>query len=254
MIQRGPMAIDPLDLVKTDDAPETSQEKQKQQLNTYVAVMVALIATFIGVCKVKDDNIVQAMQQAQANRIDDWALYQARNIRSEIAKANVVQLQLQENSQSAPRRTVYEKQIVTYKDLANREDKKKVEQKAAAENDQKTYDQLNFHDDQFDLSDAALSLAISLLAITSLSQKRWLFALALLPTGFGVVMGLAGLLSWNVHPDALIKPLSQNPQTKWQIASVSRTSPLHPSKISIAHAAWWGRDNLKAISLREKVL
>jgi ribosomal protein S13 len=217
------MDIDPLDLVKTEEpqkneAPLTSPEKQQQRLNTYVAVMVALIATFIGVCKVKDDNIVQAMQQAQANRIDDWALYQARNIRSEIAKANAVQLQLQARFQLTAERAAYEKQITFYQDLANREDKKKEEQKAAAENDQKTYDQLNFHDDQFDLSDAALSLAISLLAITSLSQKRWLFVLALLPTSFGVVMGLAGLLGWNVHPDALIKPLSQNPQQEWQIA------------------------------------
>ncbi|HEY5138414.1 MAG TPA: DUF4337 family protein, partial [Methylococcales bacterium] len=127
------MDIDPLDLVKTDDAPVTSPEKQKQQLNTYVAIMVALIATFIGVCKVKDDNIVQAMQQAQANRIDDWALYQARNIRSEIAKANATQLQLQARSQSVSERTVYEKQIAAYQNLANREEKKKVEQKAAAE-------------------------------------------------------------------------------------------------------------------------
>jgi ribosomal protein S13 len=223
------MDIDPLDLVKTDeaqknDAPGTSPEKQRQQLNTYVAIMVALIATFMGVCKVKDENIVQAMQQAQANRIDDWAFYQARNIRSEIAKANAIQLQLQARSQSAAERAVYEKQIAAYQDLANREDKKKVEQRAAAENDQKTYDQLNFHDDQFDLSDASLSLSISLLAITSLSQKRWLFVLAMLPTCFGVVMGLAGLLGWNIHPDALIKLLSQNPQQEWQIAIDSSRS------------------------------
>jgi len=38
-----------------------------------VAVTVALLATFLGICKVKDDNIVQAMQQAQADRIDHWA-------------------------------------------------------------------------------------------------------------------------------------------------------------------------------------
>jgi hypothetical protein len=49
-MQRGPMAIEPLDLVKTDDASATSQQRQKQQLSTYVTVMVALIATFIGVC------------------------------------------------------------------------------------------------------------------------------------------------------------------------------------------------------------
>ena len=33
-----------------------------------------------------------------------------------------------------------------------------------------------------------LALAISLLAVTALTQKRWLFVLAMFPTVFGVVM------------------------------------------------------------------
>ena len=213
-----------MDLVGTDDDQKEKdrarQDKQKSQLNTAVAISVAILATFIGVCKVKDDNIVQGMQQAQANRIDDWALYQARNLRAEIAKSTVAQLQLQAASQTGTNRAAYDQQIQAYQALATKEDQKKAEQKLIAEADQKTYDQLNFHDDQFDLSDAALSIAISLLAITSLSQKRWLFGVAMVPTVFGVVMGLAGLLSWNLHPDFLVKPLTQAPQpTRWQIAS-----------------------------------
>jgi hypothetical protein len=219
------MDIDPMDLIQPDD-PETdadkalAQEKRKSRLNTAVAIAVALLATFIGVCKIKDDNIVQGMQQAQANRIDDWSLYQARNLRSEIAKATIAQLQLQLLSQPSANRSAYTQQIKTYQDLATKEDQEKAQQRVIAETDQKTYDTLNFHDDQFDLSDAALSIAISLLAITSLSQKRWLFGLALLPTVFGVVMGLAGLFGWNLHPDFLIKPLTQNPQSPvWRVAS-----------------------------------
>ena len=44
--------------------------------------------------------------------------------------------------------------------------------------------------------------------MTALTHKRWLFWLALVPTGFGVVMGLAGLLGWHLHPDALARLLS----------------------------------------------
>ena len=227
-----------MDLVETEDdqkeAATARQDKKKNQLNTAVAISVALLATFIGVCKVKDDNIVQGMQQAQANRIDDWSLYQARNIRAEIAKSTVTQLQLQAASQSGANRPAYDKQIQAYQALAIKEDQKKAEQKAIAEGDQKTYDQLNFHDDQFDLSDAGLSIAISLLAITSLSQKRWLFIVAMVPTVFGVGMGLAGLLSWNLHPDFLVKPLTQIPQpTRWQTATEPSTvSDRHVSDLS----------------------
>ncbi len=202
------MDIDPMDIVEKENPDESKQDKQKSQINTYVAISVALLATFIGVCKVKDDNIVQAMQQAQASRIDDWSLYQARNLREEIARSTVTQLKLQEISQPPNMHNAYDKQIAVYQELAKREDLKKIEQKKVAEGDQKTYDQLNIHDDQFDLSDAALSIAISLLAITSLSQKKWLFGVAIVPITFGVVMGLAGLLNWGIHPDALTKLLS----------------------------------------------
>ena len=77
-----------------------------------------------------------------------------------------------------------------------------------AEADQASYDSLNFRDDQFDLSDASIAIAISLLAVASLTQLTWLYMVALIPSGFGVLMGLSGLFGWNFHPDALIKLLS----------------------------------------------
>jgi len=86
-------------------------------------------------------------------------------------------------------------------------EKKKVQQ-ADADKADRTYNELNYHDDQFDLSDAMLALAISLMAVTALTQKRWLFVLAMFPTLFGVIMGLAGLLGWHIHPDSLTKLLS----------------------------------------------
>ncbi len=199
-----------MDLLEDDSEVETKQEKRKSRLNSAVAIAVALIATFLGICKIKDDNIVQAMQQAQANKIDDWSWYQSRNIRTEVARATVTQLQLQETSQPESARKLYDKQIAVYQALADKEEQKKQELKKAADNDQKTYDELNFHDDQFDLADAALSIAVSMFAITSLSQKRWLLYLALVPTTMGVIMGLSGLFGWRLHPDALTKLLSDN--------------------------------------------
>jgi hypothetical protein len=53
-----------------------------------------------------------------------------------------------------------------------------------------------------------VALAISLLALTALTHKRWMYWIALVPTGLGVLMGLAGLLGWHVHPDSLARWLS----------------------------------------------
>ena len=165
------MGTDPQDLV--DQAVEAAERSTR--LNATVAVTVAVLATFMGICKVKDDNIVQAMQQAQADKIDHWAYYQA---------------------------------IARYRQLAADQSQKKEALRGQAEDDQRHYDALNFRDDQFDLCDALLAIAIAMLAVTALTQLWPLYFMALVPTGFGVLMGLAGLLGWAIHPTALVSLLS----------------------------------------------
>ena len=201
------MTNNPLDSLTSDEADDSAFAKFRK-LNQYVAITVALLATFKGICKVKDDNIVQAMQQAQANRLDHWNFYQARNIREEIAKGTLLQLQLAAPSQPASERQNYQKAIDQYTQLAADQANKKNELKLQAEQDQKDYDAANFRDDQFDLADALLAIAISLLAVTALTHLWWLYFVSLVPTGFGVLMGLAGLAGWGIHPDALIRLLS----------------------------------------------
>ena len=202
------MAIDPLESVSTDESDNDSVFSKFRKLNQCVAITVALLATFMGICKVKDDNIVQSMQQAQANKLDHWNFYQARNIREEVAKGTLVQLQLAALSQPASSQADYQQAIATYTQLAADQALKKNELKDLAAQDQKDYDAANFRDDQFDLADALLAIAISLLAVTALTHLWWLYAVALVPTVFGVLMGLSGLAGWAIHPDALIKLLS----------------------------------------------
>jgi hypothetical protein len=202
--------IDPLETAN-EAANERSTAEERaaaSRLTTWVAITVALLATFLGVCKVKDDNIVQAMQQAQADKLDHWNFYQARNIRQEVASSTVVQLKLAAASAPAGQQAAYREAITSYERLAADQAHKKEELRVQAESDQKTYDALNYRDDQFDLSDTLIALAISLLALTALTHKPWLYWLALVPTAGGIVMGLAGLLGWRLHPEALVRLLS----------------------------------------------
>jgi len=191
------MDINPLEVVDSGKETEALADR-KSRLNTWVALAVALLATFMGVCKVKDDNIVQAMQQAQADRLDHWSYYQARVNREETAKSTITLLRLNYVDHKA------DDAIRTYEARAQDLENKKEELKIQAEQDQKRYDDLNYRDDQFDLSDALLAIAIAMFAVTSLTNKRWLFVAALVPTLFGVIMGTAGLVGWHIHPDALI--------------------------------------------------
>jgi restriction endonuclease len=198
------MELDPNDTI--EQATEAAREKSS--LNMTVAVTVALLSTFMGICKVKDDNIVQAMQQAQADKLDHWNFYQARNIREEVANATLTQLRLSAAAAPASQMAGYKEATATYEALAADQNKKKEDLRVQAGVDQKTYDDLNYRDDQFDLSDTMIALAISLLAMTALTHKRWLYWVALVPTVGGVIMGLAGLLAWHIHPDAIVRWLS----------------------------------------------
>ena len=105
---------------------------------------VAILATFMGICKVKDDNIVQAMQQAQADKLDHWNFYQARNIREEIAKATVTELALAAATAPLVLQDKYREALATYQKLAADQAQKKEDLRKQAEQDQRTYDALNF--------------------------------------------------------------------------------------------------------------
>jgi hypothetical protein len=204
------MEIDPMDAAETANENENAELDihAHSRLNSWVAITVALLATFLGICKVKDDNIVQAMQQAQAAKLDDWSFYQARNIRQEVAQAELTQLELSRTGVIAPAHSGIDSAIARYKALVADQATKKDSLRAQAEQDQKNYDAMNYRDDQFDLSDTLIALAISLLALTSLTRKRWLYWMAMVPTALGVLMGLAGLFGWHVHPDSITRLLS----------------------------------------------
>lgn len=194
--------MEPTELINDD--PSAANDA----LNRKVAVTVALLASFMGICKIKDDNINQAMQQAQADKVDHWNFYQARNLRQESAHLALVQLRLAAPARPPAEQPGYQKAIQELEQLEATQAKKKLEVQAQARQDEANYDALNFRDDQFDLSDAALALAVSLLAITSLTRQRWLYIAALVPTGVGVFYGAAGLFGLPFHPSWLTSLLS----------------------------------------------
>ena len=202
------MDIDPLETIESGKLEQDVSGERYPRLNPAVAITVAILATFMGICKVKDDNIVQAMQQAQADKLDHWAFYQARHIRQEVANATVEQLKLAKLGHTPNEQAAYDTAIARFEKTTIEQAAKKTELKQQAEKDQKNYDADNYRDDQFDLSDALLAIAIAMLAVTALTKLWWLYWVSLVPIGFGVVMGLAGLVGWHLHPDALMKLLS----------------------------------------------
>lgn len=193
------------------DVLDKAEHPPESRLNSTVAILVAVLATVMALGNVKDGNIVQAMEQAQANRVDAWSYYQAKSTKGHLAESILDQIELQkELSPGAPpeAKALFERKIAFYRGEVAKYEKQKEEIKRQAEGFQKEYDRLNFHDDQFDMAEAALSIAIALLGVSALTKKWWLVGLAVVFSGFGVLIEAAGFLAWGIHPEIFAKWLS----------------------------------------------
>ena len=194
-----------------DTITESVESGRAARLNAIVALSVAITATFTALCNVKDGNIVQAMAQAQANAVDAWSYYQAKGTKQNIAESARDQLAVQRDltpNLGAEARALIQGKLDDYQKKVAHYEQEKAEIKAQAEGYQKEYDRLNLHDDQFDMAEATLSIAIALFGVTALTQKRKLLVVALVFAGIGTFLGLAGFLGLGVHPDFLARILS----------------------------------------------
>jgi len=170
------------------------EESSKSKINSRVALFVAITATFMALCNVKDGNIVQAMSQAQARSIDAWSYFQAKSTKQSIAENAMELLKLQGNAANTAIIKKYEEQVARY-------EKEKNDIKQQAEGFQKEYDDINLFDDQFDMTDALLTISIAMFGITSLTQKKWLLYFAASISILGTILGLAAFMKISLHSD-----------------------------------------------------
>ena len=186
------------------DAEEEERREQRSRLNTWVAITVALLVTFMGLSRVKNGNVVQAMLEVQSNKVDYFNWYQARNIREDVARAAAAQIRAQALSQGQ-HSVAYKPEIERFDKIAASQANKKRKLEVQAADFQKEYFRLSARKDQLDLAEASLAIAVAVLAITALTQKRWLYVVAMIPAAFGIIMWLAGFFNWPLHPESLVK-------------------------------------------------
>src|SRR3978361_1384322 len=122
------------------DIAETIQEPveqaNKSKINSRVGLFVAITATFMALCNVKDGNIVQAMSQAQAHSIDAWSYFQAKSTKQSIAENALEMLKTQKLNGT-------QELIRKYSDQIDRYEKEKALIKIQAEGFQKEYEDIN---------------------------------------------------------------------------------------------------------------
>ena len=177
------------------DVPEGGN----RTLNRMVATTVVALSVVMAVGKIKDDNIVQAMQADQAAKIDLWGEYQSTRIKAHDQQIAATLLRRMPGATADA--TQADRESARYTAEA-----KGIKAKAQAASDD--YDVQGRRDDQFDLSDGFLSIALAVAAIAALVESVSLLGVAWVAAALGLLFLIAGFAQLPIHPDALVAFLS----------------------------------------------
>ncbi len=172
------------------------------RLNEWVAITVVIISVFMAVTGVKDGNIGQNMALAKADAVDSWNEYQAGRIKLHVDEDMQAQLKLM-LAAAPPNAAAIAAEMTRLQKQIDKYNSKSAALMKKAQDNEALYDALNLHDDQFDMSDALLSIAMALAAVSALTTIEWVLIAGWVFAGCGLFMGTAGFLGWSVHPDFL---------------------------------------------------
>jgi hypothetical protein len=188
---------------------EAVEKASTSRLHSIIAILVAITATFMALCNVKDGNVVQAMAQDQSREVDSWAYYQAKSTKLNLSEAMLDQLTVQRAlATGGEARTLLDTKIAEYRAQVQRYDHEKDQVKATAEGFEKDFDRLNVRDDQLDMAEALMSISLALFGVTALTRKRFMFVVASVFASLGGVLGIAAFAGLSIHPDFLARLLS----------------------------------------------
>jgi len=174
--------------------------KLESELGAMVAVTVVVLSVFMAITKLKDENIIQAMQHTQVSAVDSWNEYQAERIKLHVDENDLAALKLGVAGADPAALSAETKRLSGKLDHYTKASDGLAKDAKA---DEARYQALDFRHDQFDIADALCSIALALSAVAALANRRVLLFIGWGVGGAGVLMGIAGLASWNIHPEWL---------------------------------------------------
>lgn len=190
---------------------EAIEKAHESKLNTIIAVCVAIVATFMSLCNVKASNIAQQMSKEQAHAVDQWSYYQSKSTKQHVAESALEELELQKDTAqnlTDAQTAKFDEALKKHKAAIAKYEKEKTEIQKQAKEHEENVEKLDIHNDQFDMAEALLSVAIALFGVTALTQKRFMMFVAGAFSAFGLFLGIAGFAKLAFHPEFLAKLLT----------------------------------------------
>lgn len=149
-------------------------------LSTVVFAVCATLATFKG----GGYSTQSIMNQSKAS--DNWAYYQAKNIKEDLYKLQSEKLEMDKIGENQKTAKLYQNKINDYKSKIDKYENEKKEIKAKAESFENTRDETQAHAKNFGMAVIFLQITILLSTIAGLLKKKYIWYI-------GLGSGLAGI-------------------------------------------------------------
>ena len=182
---------------------ERAENEASESFRNRAALMIAFLAAVLAVGGLGGGNATDDLIANNIRASDTWAFYQAKNVRQtvyEIAAADI-EAQLAAGGLAPEARAGAEKRLAEYKSTVARYDSEpdaeapgdplkgegKKQLRARAESFEQARERAQAQDDNFDMAEVFLQLALVLGSVAILALNRWVLILS-------AVLGVVGTL------------------------------------------------------------
>ena len=187
---------------------ERSEQQHEDRFNRGAALLIAVMAAVLAVGGLGGGNATDDMIISNIRASDTWAFYQAKNVRQTMYEIEVADLESRLPLETGADRAALEARIAEYQATVARYDDEpdpeapadpmrgegKKQLMAQAEAFEAARDVAVAKDDNFDLAEVALQLALVLGSVAILAGNRAILAVSALLGALGVLLTLNGFV------------------------------------------------------------
>ena len=177
--------------------PEELEEHKAKAFTRHVALTTAIFAVILAVSSLGGNNAMKEMLLAQQQASDQWAFYQAKNIREHFYRSQKQRLELdlleKDTLKPEVRKRYAELLLQTTKEEARYNvEKKEIEQEAKHLEHERDINRGK--DPYFDYAEVLLQIAIVMSSIAILAHSRLMFGFSLVSATLGALLAANGFL------------------------------------------------------------
>jgi hypothetical protein len=186
---------------------ERAENEAAEKFRNRAALLIACLAAVLAVGGLGGGNATDDMIGSNIKASDTWAFYQAKNVRQTMyeIEADKLEASLAAGTVPAAERTAAEARLKAYRATIARYDSEpdaedptrgegKKELMAQAKAHEAAFEEASQRDNNFDLAEVALQLALVLGSVAILAVNRWILALSAALGAAGTLLMLNGFL------------------------------------------------------------